>query len=60
MNGYICFYKGLRFEVHAESLYAAKLKAIAHFKPKKNSEHLVSVHLAEKDGEPVTHSGASL
>ena len=56
MNGYICFYNGKRLEVYAETLYAAKLKAIEQFKPAKSKSHMVSVTLAEKDGEQVIHS----
>lgn len=54
-NGYVAFYNGKRTEVHAESLYAAKLKAIEIFKPAKSKQHMVSVTLAELDGLPVTH-----
>lgn len=60
MNGYVCFYNGQRWECHADSLYAAKLKALAHFKPSKKKEHMVSVILAEKGGESVTHDPAIL
>jgi len=54
MNTYKAFYEGREAEVKAESLYAAKLEAIALFKPKKNKSHMVSVLLVEKDGEPVS------
>ncbi|MFK4131985.1 hypothetical protein ACI2KR_06775 [Pseudomonas luteola] len=60
MYGYIAFFNGKRAELYADSLFDAKLKAIAHFKPAKSKQHLVSVMLAEKDGEPVIHSTASL
>ena len=56
MNGYICFYNNLRHEVYAASLYAAKIAAIAYFKPPKSKAHMVNVMLAEKDGEQVTHT----
>lgn len=55
MNGYIAFYNQKRFEVYAETLFEAKDKAIAHFKPPKSKQHMVTVMLAEKDGEPVEH-----
>lgn len=54
MNGYIALYQGKTTELHADSLYAAKTKAVEYFKPPKSKHHLVSVHLAEKDGETVT------
>lgn len=53
--GYVCFFKNARHELFAKSLWDAKQKAIAFFKPKRKDEHLVSVHLAEKDGVSVTH-----
>lgn len=55
MNGYIAILNGKKIEVYAESLYAAKQKAIAELKPKKRDLGLLSVMLAEKDGETVTH-----
>ena len=42
----------------AEVEDTAKLKAIAHFKPRKSQEHMVHGMLAEKNGEQVTHSTA--
>lgn len=53
MNGYVGFYHDKRVELYADSLLAAKLKAIEHFRPRKTQEHMVHVHLAEIDGEPV-------
>jgi hypothetical protein len=53
--GYVAFFGGKRHELYAESLWDAKQKAIAHFRPRKKQEHMVSVVLAEVDGEPVTH-----
>lgn len=53
--GYVCFFKNERHEIYAKSLWDAKQKAIAFFKPKRKDEHMVSVILAEKDGKPVTH-----
>ncbi len=60
MNGYIAFFNGKQYEVHAETSFQAQEKAIAYFKPAKSKRHLVYVHLAEKDGEQVTHSTASI
>jgi hypothetical protein len=54
MYGYIALYQGRRHELHADSLYAAKQAAVAHFKAPKSKQHLVTVHLAEVDGETVT------
>jgi hypothetical protein len=53
MNGYIAFYRGKKMEVHAETSYKAQQLAAAAFKAKKSWE--VTVMLAEKDGEQVTH-----
>lgn len=58
--GFIAFYGAERLEIYAPSLYAAKQEAVRLFKVRKKQEHLVSVTLAEKDGETVTHSGAEL
>ena len=58
MNGYICFYKGKKIEVLAESSYQAQVKATAQFKAKRSWE--VTVVLAEKNGEQVTHSTGGL
>jgi hypothetical protein len=53
MHGYVCFYRGKRIEVHAETALAAKIIATAEFKAKKS--HEIAVVLAEKDGVPVVH-----
>lgn len=54
--GYIGFYNGKQVEIHADTLYEAKQKAISFFKPPKSKQHMVHVHLAERpDGTPVTH-----
>ena len=54
MNGYVCFYRGRRIEVQAETSFAAQTKAAAQFKARKAYE--VTVVLAEKAGETVTHT----
>ncbi len=60
MNGYVCFWKGKRVEVHAETTYQAQTKARDMFQAqagrKKVKAHEVNVVLAEKDGKPVTHT----
>jgi hypothetical protein len=53
MNGYICYYKGKHFEVYANSTYEAQTKCAKENKIKKQYE--ISVMLAEKDGNQVTH-----
>ena len=58
MNGYLAFYNDKKIEIYAESLYAAKLKAVAAFKVKPKKAHMVSVVLCEKDGEVVVHNPA--
>ena len=58
MNGYIAFYRGRKIDVHAASPYAAQQEAARQFKAKKSYE--VTVVLAEKDGQQVTHSTASI
>lgn len=56
INGYVAMYNGKQTDIYAETLYAAKQKAIAHFKPKKSQQHMVIVMLAEKpDGTQVIH-----
>lgn len=60
MNGYVFFYHSKRVEVEAETLYDAKVKALAHFKPKKSDQHMVHGMLAEKDGQPVVHHPGTL
>ena len=58
MNGYICFYKGKRVEVQANTSLEAQRKAAIAFKAKRTYD--ITVMLAEKDGEPVEHSTAAL
>lgn len=58
MNGYVCFYKGKRIEILAETSAQAQTKAAAKLKAKKPWE--VTVVLAEKNGEQVVHSTAGI
>ena len=60
MNGYIAFYNGKQKEIMASSLYGAKLAAIEYFNVSKSKQSLIAVVLAEKNGEQVTTSTASL
>jgi hypothetical protein len=52
-NGYIAFYKGKQIEVFANTSYEAQKKAAEKFKAKKTYD--VTVKLAQKDGQQVTH-----
>ena len=60
MNGYVCFYQGMRIEVKADSSYGAQLIAEKEFQkknPRKRVQrHNISVVLAEIDGKEVTHN----
>lgn len=64
MNGYIAFYNGQRLEIRAPSIYAATVAALEEFQKRagrrKVNKMLVSVVLAEKDGQPVIHDPAIL
>ncbi len=53
MNGYVCFYKGRRLEIYADTLLQARDKAAKEFKARKAWE--VNCLLAEKSGEQVIH-----
>lgn len=59
MNGYICFYRGERHEVHADTPLAAQEVARVHFQKKyprrKVKGYEINVNLAELDGMPITH-----
>lgn len=58
MNGYVCFYKGKRVEVYADSIFAAQQQGATLLRAKRAYE--VTVVLAEKNGETVTHSTAEV
>ena len=53
-NGYVCFYRGKRYEVYAETTYDAQVRCACENRIKKRSE--IAVVLAEKDGKPVVHA----
>jgi hypothetical protein len=53
MNGYICFHRGKRFEIYADSSYKAQLKCADENRIKKSYE--IDVILAEKNGAQITH-----
>ena len=58
MNGYVCFYRGKKAEVYAETSFKAQQKAAEIFKAKKTYE--ITVVLAEKNGNPVIHSTSNI
>lgn len=58
MNGYVCFYKGKRIEVQADTSFQAQTIAAGRFKAKKSYD--VTVVLAERGGEEVVHSTAAI
>ena len=58
MNGYIAFWHGKKIEIFAASSYAAQVEAARIFKTKKSYD--VTVVLAEKDGQTVTHNTAAI
>lgn len=49
MHNYVAFYQRHRIVLQAESLYQAKLKAVAHFRLPPARRHLVSVVLADAE-----------
>ena len=56
-HGYVAFgHDGRRTEIFASSSYEAHRKALDYFKPPKTKKHLVSVHLAQKDGKDVINT----
>jgi hypothetical protein len=54
MNGYVCFYRGKRCEVYADTSFAAQEKAAQVLKARKSWE--VTVVLAERAGQQVEHT----
>jgi hypothetical protein len=56
MNGYVCFYKNSRLEVYANTSYEAQQKAADQLNVKPKQRHMISVVLAEKNGQQVTHT----
>ncbi len=60
MNGYVCFWKGQRFEVYAETPFGAQQKLkLENPKIKRTSD--ITVVIAERAGGiPVVHSTSSI
>ena len=59
MNGYICYYRGERYEVHANTPLEAQEAAREHFQKKYPRRKVkgwdINTMLAELNGEQVTH-----
>jgi len=60
MNGYVCFYQGKRVEIYADTAFGAVKAAALRLHIPAKKMHLISVVLAEKDGQPVLVDPASL
>lgn len=56
MNGYICFFKHHKIEVHADTMLDAKELAARQLKVRPSQQHQISVHLAIKASKPVVHA----
>lgn len=48
---YVAFLHGKRVELYAPSLYAARQKAVEHFRPKKKDLYLIALEPATEDAE---------
>ena len=60
MNKYIAFYNGKKEIILADTSYSAQCNAARVFNVSDKKSHLISVMLAEKDGQPIIHSTANL
>lgn len=56
MNGYVCFWKGKRIEIYADTTYQAQCKAAEQLKVSKKKQYEITVILAEKNSVPVVHN----
>jgi hypothetical protein len=52
LNGYLCMYRGKRYEVHAVTTYEAQCKVAKEHRIKRSWE--IDVYLVEKDGQEVS------
>ena len=50
MNGYVCFFRGKRLEVQADTSYGARSEVAKRLKVKPNKQHEITVVLSEKHG----------
>lgn len=48
-NPYVAILHGKRIELYAQTLYAARQKAVEHFRPKKRDLYLIAVELATEE-----------
>lgn len=55
-NGYVCFYGKKRIEVYAETSYGAQCAAAKQLGVSPKKQYQITVVLAEKNGQPVTHA----
>ena len=55
MNSYVAFYKDRRVEVKATTSYGAQVEAQKVLKVKESQRHNITVVLAMKDDQQVTH-----
>lgn len=60
MNRYTCFYQGKQIEVSAESTLKAQMQAAHSWQVLPHRRHMITVFLAEKNGQTVIHDGAEL
>ena len=61
MNGYRAFYYNTATDIYAPTRYEAWQKAVTYFKAPKSKQHMVHVHLCEReDGSTVSHSTSSV
>ena len=60
MNGYRAYYNGKVWDIHADSLYAAKQAAIKIICPPRSKEHMIAIVLCETESGPVLIDPASL
>lgn len=52
--GYVCFFKGLRWECYARTSFEAQQLAVKQFKPKKREVHMITVVLADQNWNPAS------
>lgn len=63
MNGYVCFYRGHRHEVHADTPLKAQESALGYFQKKYPRRKIktweISATIAERNGEQVVHTAVN-
>lgn len=58
--GYVCFYNGKRVEVYADTTFQAQKQVAAMLKVPPKKQYMITVVLAERNGDPVKTDPASL